>query len=565
MKDRGQYEDLSGTSWRRQMDISKILRFVLLTAIVSVRAISGQEPHQHQHDATEKLGRVSFPVSCQPAAQQKFNRALALLHSFQYVDAELAFTEIRASDPTCAMAWWGEAMSAYHPLWQPPTPAELRKGQEAVGKAGAANAKTARERDYITSLETFYKDADKLSHWERARAYAASMEGVYRRYPQDREAAIFYALALNGAAPASEKNLANRAKAAQILYRAWSHEQDHPGVAHYLIHSYDYPSLARLALPAARRYSRVAPSSAHALHMPSHIFTRLGMWPDSIQSNLASAAAAKQRVAIEQPGAASQDQLHAMDYLMYAYLQGAQDDRAKSILDEALAYGEVDQVVFQAAYAWTAIPARFALERRSWKEAASLTLHPVSFPWERFRFAEANIHFARAVGAARSGGGAVALQEINLLDSIQAEMGGAKTGYDWATQVQIQRDAAAAWLAQAEGKSGEAERLMRAAAGLEDSTDKHPVTPGAILPAREMLGDLLIELKRPAQALKEYEAVLRTAPNRFNSLYGAAHAAELTGNRQKARAYYTKLTTICSHGAGQRPELQLAKGYLARK
>ena len=342
-------------------------------------------------------------------------------------------------------------------------------------------------------------------------------------------------------------------------------EPEHPGIAHYLIHSYDYPQLARLALPAARRYARIAPSSAHALHMPSHIFTRLGMWPDSIQSNLASAAAAKQQVAKVQPRTASKDQLHAMDYLMYAYLQGAQDDQAKSILDEALAYSEADQAVFQVAYAWAAIPARFALERRRWKEAASLTLHPAKFPWERFRFAEANIYFARAIGAARSGDTAVALQEINQLASIQAAIGGAKTGYDWARQVQIQHHAAAAWLAQAEGKAGEAERLLRAAAELEDSTDKHPVTPGAILPAREMLGDLLLELKQPAQALKEYEAVLETAPNRFNSLYGAAHAAELAGNRQKARAYYRKLTAICSHATGRRTELQLAKAYLAKK
>jgi tetratricopeptide (TPR) repeat protein len=547
------------------MDTSKVLRVVLLTALISVRVASAQEPHQHQHDATEKLGQVSFPISCHTPAQQKFNRALALLHSFQYVEAELAFNEITASDPDCAMAWWGAAMSLYHPLWAPPTPAELQKGREAVARARTTNAKTQRERDYIAALETFYKDADRLGHWERARAYAVSMEGLYRRYRQDQEAAIFYALALNGTAPADDKNLANRTKAAQILYRAWPHAPDHPGIAHYLIHSYDYPSLARLALPAARRYARVAPSSPHALHMPSHIFTRLGMWPDSVQSNLASAAAAKQEVAKVQPGAASKDQLHAMDYLMYAYLQGAQDDQAKSILDEALAYSEADQAVFQVAYAWAAIPARFALERRRWKEAASLTLHPAKFPWERYRFAEANIYFARAVGAARNGEAAVALQEIDKLASIQTALSGAKIGYDWAKQVQIQHQAATAWLAQAEGKSGEAAALLRAAAELEDSSDKHPVTPGAILPAREMLGDLLLELKQPTEALKEYEAVLQTAPNRFNSLYGAAQAAELAGNRQKARAYYKKLTTICSHATGRRSELQLAKAYLAKK
>jgi tetratricopeptide (TPR) repeat protein len=547
------------------MDTSKALRIVLLIAFFCVGMVSAQEPHQHQHDATEKLGQVSFPISCRPATQQKFNRAMALLHSFQYVEAEQAFTQITANELDCAMAWWGTAMSLYHPLWLPPTPVELKKGWEAIEMARTANAKTQRERDYIEALVVFYKDANMLDHWQRARAYAVAMEGVYRRYPQDREAAIFYALALNGTAPASEKNLANRSKAAQILYHVWQYEPEHPGIAHYLIHSYDYPSLAHLGLLAARRYAKVAPASAHALHMPSHIFTRLGMWTDSIQSNLASAASAKQQVAKVQPGAASQDQLHAMDYLMYAYLQGAQDEQAKSILDEAMNYNEVDQVVFQAAYAWTAIPARFALERRRWKEAASLTLHPAAFPFERFRFAEANIYFARAVGAARSGDTATARQEIDKLASIQTALSANKTGYDWAKQVQIQHDAAAAWLAQTEGKKGEAERLLRAAAELEGSTDKHPVTPGAVLPAREMLGDLLLEFKQPAQALKEYETVLQTAPNRFNSLYGAAHAAELAGNRQKARAYYKKLTMICSHATGQRSELQLAKAFLAKR
>jgi tetratricopeptide (TPR) repeat protein len=544
------------------MSTGKIFRFLLLTAFVSVGAVNAQEPHQHQHEATEKLGQVRFPISCKPATQQKFHRALALLHSFQYIEAESAFAEITASEPDCAMAWWGVAMSLYHPLWVPPTPAELQKGREAMAKAKAANPGTRREKDYLAALDTFYKDADKFDHWQRARAYASAMEGVYRRYPQDREAAIFYALALNGTAPASDKNLTNRTKAAQILYRIWPLEPDHPGIAHYLIHSYDYPSLARLALTAARRYAKVAPSSAHALHMPSHIFTRLGMWPDSIQSNLASAASAKAKA---QADGATHDELHALDYLMYAYLQGAQDEQAKNILDKAQAFSKVDEVVFQVAFAWTAIPARFTLERRRWQEAASLTLPSVRFPWERFRFAEANIYFARAVGAGRTGNSAVARQEIQRLASIQEALGAVKAGFDWAKQVQIQHHAAAAWLAQAEGKSGEAERLLRAAAELEDSTDKHPVTPGAILPAREMLGDLLLELKQPAQALKEYETVLQTTPNRFNSLYGAAHAAELAGNRQKARAFYRKLITICGQAKGNRPELQMAKAYMAKK
>jgi tetratricopeptide (TPR) repeat protein len=524
----------------------------------------GDQQPDHQHDASEQLGQVSFPVSCNAATQTQFNRALALLHSFQYVEAGQAFAEIAAREPSCAMAEWGVAMSNYHPLWAPPTAAELQKGRAAIEQAKAARPPTQRERDYIAALETFYQDSDKLSHYERARAYAAAMERLSRRWPQDREAAIFYALALNGTAPASEGNLANRRKAAQILYRIWPREPHHPGIAHYLIHSYDYPQLARLALPAARRYARVAPSSAHALHMPSHIFTRLGLWEDSIQSNLASAAAAKRKVAQTHPGAASQDQLHAMDYLAYAYLQTAQDDKAKGVLTEALSYSTVDQEVFQAAYAWAAIPARLALERHRWSEAASLTLHPASFPWPRFGFAEAITHFARSVGAARSGDVTAARQEVAQIARIQQALSENRSGYDWATQVEIQRQAAAAWLAHAEGRNDEALQLLGKAAALEDTTDKHPVTPGAVLPAREQLGDLLLELNQSAQALKEFEAVLQSAPRRFNSLYGAARAAELSGQAKKARVYYASFIALGKHADHERSELQTARTFLAR-
>lgn len=544
------------------MDARKILPFAFFAVLVCVNVAFAQEDHQHHHEATEKLGQVSFHISCNPAAQQKFNRALSLLHSFQYLESGSAFAEITISEPSCAMAWWGAAMSEYHPLWQPPTPAEFQKGRAAIEKAAAANAKTQRERDYIGALESFYQDAEKRNHWERARSYAASMGRVYRGYPQDREAAIFYALALNGAAPASDKNLANRTKAARLLYRVRAQEPNHPGVAHYLIHSYDYPTLARLALPAARRYARVAPSSAHALHMPSHIFTRLGMWPDAIQSNLASAAAARTKV---KAGGATHDELHAMDYLMYAYLQCAQDDEAEKILARATAFQNVEEIAFQVAFAWTAIPARFALERGQWKDAASLTLPEATFPWERFRYAEANLYFARAIGAARSGDRDAAREAVEKLAAIQTELAQTKSGYDWSGQVLIQRDAAAGWLAQLEGKAPEAERLLRGAAQMEDLTDKHPVTPGSILPAREMLGDLLLENKQPAPALKEFEAVLQSAPNRFNSLYGAARAAELSGNRVKARTYYGKLITNCSQAAGGRVELESARAYLKAK
>lgn len=547
------------------MKTSKRFLFTFLAALMSISVVPAQE--MHRHDPTEKLGHVNFPVSCSAAAQKQFNHALALLHSFQYAEADKAFTEVSTTDRNCAMSYWGVAMSNYHPLWVPPNPMELNKGAAAIERAKSIKTGTQRERDYIAALETFYKDADKLDHRTRARAYEQAMRQLYLRYPKDNEAAIFFALALNERALVVDEKvyLENKKRAGEILNQLLPKEPNHPGIVHYLIHSYDVPELAYLALPAARSYAKIAPSSAHALHMPSHIFTRLGLWPESIQSNIASAAIAKGKVAKTNPGWASQDQLHAMDYLIYAYLQSAQDLKAKGVLDEVNSSSRVDQEVFQAAFAWTAIPARYALERQHWDEAAALTLHPTAFRWENFPFAEANIHFARAVGAAHSGKAAAAREEIEKLASIQKKLSEIKIGYDWGTQVEIQRLTATAWLTHAEGNNDEALRIMRSAADLEDTTEKHPVTPGTILPAREMLGDLLLEMNQSAPALKAYEKVLENSPNRFNSLYGAARAAELSGDRNKARVYYEKLVALCDQSDGSRPGLKKAKEYLTNK
>jgi tetratricopeptide (TPR) repeat protein len=455
-------------------------------------------------------------------------------------------------------------MSNYHPLWAPPSPAELKRGWNAVEKAKAAGARADRERNYIAAIEVFYKDSEELDHRARALAYEKAMEQVYRRYPQDREAAIFYALSLLGTALPTDKSFANQKQAAEILNRVLPAEPEHPGVAHYIIHSFDYPQLAQLALPAARSYAKIAPSSPHALHMPTHIFTRLGLWQESIQSNLASAAAAKNHVAKTHPGAASFDQLHAMDYLAYAYLQGAEDQKAKGVFDELSRISKLDLENFAAAYAFAAIPARYTLERRRWAEAAKLSLHPVAFPWKQFPYAEANIYFARAVGAARSGDTTAARREVEKLAAIRQALVQAKDAY-WADQVEIQRRAASAWLALAEGDRQKALELMRSAADLEDSTEKHPVTPGSILPAREMLGDLLLETGQPAKALIEFEASLRHAPNRFNSLSGAARAAAASGDRKKAAEYYAQLVKLCERADSARPELEQAKRFLSRK
>jgi hypothetical protein len=388
------------------------------------------------------------------------------------------------------------------------------------------------------------------------------MQRLSARYPEDHEAAIFYALALIATAPAADKTYTNQKQAAAILNRILPEQPDDPGIAHYLIHSYDSPRLAILALPAARTYAKIAPGLPHALHMPSHIFTRLGLWDESIQSNLASAAAAKSQMAKALPAATSQDQLHAMDYLAYAYLQTCQDEKAKRLVEEAASVSTVDQQVFQAAYAFAAIPARYALERRRWSAAAALRVQPAWFPWAHFRYAEAIIHFARALGSAHAGNTAQARAEIAELAEIEQTVRQHQEGYDWAAQVEVQRLAAVAWLKHAEGNQASALRSMRAAADLEDTMEKHPVTPGPVLPARELLGELLMELDQPARALPEFEAVLRSSPNRFNAIYGVGRAAEICRDPKKAKQLYSQLLQLCGHADTQRLELQNARAFL---
>ena len=547
--------------------ISKPSLFVALTALMTVSVVRAQE--MHRHDSSEELGQVNFPVTCTAAAQKQFNRAVAWLHSFEYEAAEKAFTEVTVTDPQCGMAYWGIAMSNYHPLWVPPTAAELKKGLSAIEKAKIVGARTQRERDYIAAIDVFFHDSDKLDHKARTFAYSNAMEQLFQRHPSDNEAGVFYALTLIATGMmANDKSYAREKKAAQILNRVLAREPKHPGVAHYLIHAYDYPTLAHLALPAARSYAKIAPASAHAQHMPSHIFTRLGLWQEAIRSNLDAEAAAKAYAVRNHLSGVFDEQFHAMDYLVYAYLQGAQDKQAWGVLDELTKIQRAEPETFKVAYAFTAIPARYALERRRWDEAAKLTLSPASlgaFPWARFRWAEANIHFARAIGAARTGDTASAREDVEELAAIQQALVEIKGDYDWAKEVDIQRRAASAWLAHAERRDDEALQLMRATADLEDATEKHPVTPGAILPAREMLGDLLSELNQPAVALKEYEAALEISPNRFNSIYGVARSAELSGDGKKARAYYERLVALCNQSDGSRPELQQARKYLAKR
>jgi hypothetical protein len=529
-----------------------------------------QEDHQHRHSSgeVEKLGAVDFPVSCNAAARERFGRAVALLHSFWYDEAEKAFLDVAAKDPSCAMAHWGVAMSLFHPIWAAanpaagPSPEELQRGREAIRKAKALPSTSERESDYLAAVDAFY-GPDPAEYATRALAFEKAMAEVHRKHAGDREAGVFYALALLGNAPPGDKSYARQKQAAEILNKVLPDAPEHPGVAHYLIHSFDYPKLAELALPAARAYSKIAASSPHALHMPSHIFTRLALWDDSIASNQASAETARRHVEKTRPGASSFDELHALDYLAYAFLQQGQDARARQVLDQVTAVSSLDVPNFAAAYALAAVPARDALERRQWRQAAALSVGPKWFPWSRFSYAEAIVHFARAIGGARGGSLATAQQALQRLEEIRKERLAAKDAY-WAEQLEIQRLAAAAWIAQAENKADEALRLMRAAADLEDTTEKHPVTPGAVLPARELLGDMLLARGEAAQALKEYEDSLLTAPGRFNSLAGGVRAAAAAGDDAKARELYARLDALCLRADDSRPELRaLRKQYAA--
>jgi tetratricopeptide (TPR) repeat protein len=513
-------------------------------ALVPCSALAENE-HDHSHAAPEKFGQVRFATSCNPEVQPAFERGLALLHSFAYVKAATVFQEVSTKDPGCGMAQWGVAMTYFHAIWGPPTEDEFAAGRTAAQKAAALGAPSARERDYIASIGAYYQ-GDGVAHPTRVVAYEKAMAGVHERNTKDHEAAIFHALAVLGVAYNSppDKTYARQKEAAKILNPLLTVEPDHPGIAHYMIHSFDYPELAELALPAARAYAKIAPSAPHAQHMPSHIFTRMGMWKESIDSNLASARTAQAWLAKTQPGATAFDALHATDYLEYAYLQTGQDAKARELVDNVGRVTSFDIPQFAAAYALAAVPARHALERRAWKEAAAVTAQPETFPWAKYPYAEAIVHFARAVGGARGGDPELARNEIAKLTAIQASLKSQK-GFDWATQVEIQRRAAAGWLARAEKKDAEALSLLRSAADLEDSTDKHPVTPGSILPAREQLADLLAELGQPAAALAEYETSLRSAPARLNSYDGAAKAAERAGKKQEAKAFQQRLTALC--------------------
>src|SRR5215472_4323750 len=452
-------------------------RISMVFAAVALLALAMQAAARADTGA-KIVEEVDFATSCSPAVQHEFKHAVWTLHSFWYPEALKDFTAVAEAEPDCAMAYWGIAMSHWYPLWYPPTAASLKAGSKAIAKAMAASTKTEREKDYIAAIAAFYRDNDKLDHRTRALAYEKTMEQVHLKYPDDREAGVFYALALNATALPTDKTFANKRKAAGILDKVWAEQPNHPGVVHYLIHSDDSPQFAQVGLDAAICYAKIAPDVPHALHMPSHIFTRLGMWQESIDSNRAANAAALAYVRKSLgPQAFDGETVHTMDYLEYAYLQTAQDGPAKAVVDELVGFQQSAGSNLPTAYAVAAIPVRFALERRDWATAASLSEPAIGFPLDHFQWAEAMISYARALGEARTGNIAGAQTEVVQLQSLEDQLKGKDTY--WANQIEVQRLGASGILAHVQGDNTKAVELVRAAADLEATMDKHPATPSS--------------------------------------------------------------------------------------
>jgi len=527
------------------------------------------------------VGTVKLASSCAPDAQAGIERATALLHSFFYDEARRFFGEVAAKEPGCALADWGVAMTFWHPIWTPPSSEERAAGLQAIERARAAGGGNAVERGLISALSAYYADpaasataegageagqschglTGGAEHAARALAYEKAMEKLFAEHPGDVEVASFYALALLATHPPTDASLKNPTRATEILESFHATNPNHPGVIHYLIHGYDYPKVAARGLPAAREYAAIAPWVPHALHMPSHIFTRLGMWNDVIASNLASTDAARQYAASHHPQAASFEELHGLDYMIYGYLQRGDDRRAAEVLATAQAVrATVPAVDFAAAYATGAVPARYALERRQWAEAAAL-VEPSSASFATYTFGAAHIAFARALGAARAGRALEAHQAMARLEELAKGMTDPRQQY-FARQAGMQLTAVRGWIAFADGRADEAERLLREAADSDDALGKHPVSPGSLLPAREMLADFLLERGRAKEALVEYEACLKLNPGRLNSLYGAGLAAERAGKRAVALGYYEQLTTMVAKDA-TRPEIAHARAFVA--
>lgn len=507
-----------------------------------------------------QFGTVEFTLSCSEKVRVNFNLALALLHSFEYPEAEKIFAKVIDEDPNCIMAYWGAAMCNFHPLWETPSEKDLQKGTRIITLARSlVENKTSKESDYLEAIATIYDQWDKLDHRTRVQKFERASEKLYIKYPNDNEAAIFYALALRAAADPTDKTFAKQRKAGEILNVIFTKEQNHPGIAHYIIHTFDYPELAELGLPAARKYASIAATSAHALHMPSHIFTRLGLWDESIQSNINSIAAAQCYAQNMRIKGHWSEELHGLDYLVYAYLQKGDNTRVKEQMEYFKTINDVYPLDFKDAYSFASIPTRYSLERKNWGEAAQLKLSPEHFPWENFLWEKANIIFGRLLGAVHRNKLTDAKSELEQLRIIHKKLKESKEEYK-ANLILIQIKTSEGWIKLYEGNKAEALALMNTAADMEDATEKHPVTPGEVIPARELLGDMYLEIGESVKALEAYQADLKRHPNRFNGLYGAGLAAEKSGNIKEAILYYNQLLLLASNSS--RAELILVKSFL---
>jgi tetratricopeptide (TPR) repeat protein len=506
--------------------------------------------------APEKLGRVLFKTSCSPEAQKQFERALAMLHSFFFPETIKAFTAIPQTDPTCAIAYWGIAISQRpNPLVGPFDVATLKRGLEAIERGESIGPKTQRERDWLAALKEFYKAYDTVDQDTRTKNYVKAMEALTKKYPDDIEAQIFWALALNETF--DHKSMDPLLKAISILEPIDRKYPDHPGVTHYLIHSYDFAPIAKRGVPAANKYAKIAPSAPHAQHMPSHIYSMVGMWEESVISNWRSVAVANEYVAKAGLDGTLAGVPHAYDFMAYAYLQMGQDLKARGLIQDAASIKKVLGPALAGSTARAAVPARYMLERQDWAGAAQLQPLGTGFP-----MAEAITHFTRAMGAARSGDPAAARADVEKLKEQRAALAKASQGY-WAGQVEVQILGAQAWLAQAQGNKTEALKLMQAAANLEDASEKHVAMENRLYPMRELLGDMLMAQGEARAALTEYEKSLQNAPMRLRGFYGAARAAEAAGDAKLARAYFEKLAKLTRHADGDRPELRDLRQRLA--
>jgi hypothetical protein len=528
------------------------MRKSLLAASVCVAVfpLSPSQPLVAQSEVDQQLGSVHFKTSCNEVAQRRFDRGMRYQHSYWYLAAKEVFEEALKADPTCAMAEWGIALTYMDNPHAPIPQANLAPGLAAIGRAKALNPKTERERDYIDALALMYADYDKLSHRERMRLFRDAQAKVAAKYPDDDEAQIAYAITLNTSADLSDKTYSQQLKGAAILEPISKRLPQHPGVTHYLIHLYDYPELADKGLDAAKRYAKIAPAAPHAQHMPSHIYTRVGYWKESIDSNIASWKAAKAEKSVG-------NYLHAQDYMVYAHLQLGQDNEARAVVDDILRETDFKATVLAAHYALAASPARYAVERGDWQGASQLAVRPSPFP-----YAMAITHFARALGAARSGKPEAAAPDIAKLAELRDKLREAKDAY-WSEIVDIQRQVAAAWVLYAEGKHDEALKAMSAAADAEDRTNKHVVTPGPLAPARELHGEMLLERGMAKEALAAFEATKAREPNRFRGFLGAAQAAEKLGAKAAAKANYEKLLALAGGSNTDRPELAAARKFVA--